>query len=104
MIPYCSLVTFQSFTLHLYCDCVAQVSRAGFLAGLATAAVVVGISVAPVDASINSQANTRTHTFTHPHIHTRTRTKIFRQISDAARSSAAFNSLPQTLHAKLHAS
>eukprot|EP00277_Geminigera_cryophila_P010639 CAMPEP_0179446754 /NCGR_PEP_ID=MMETSP0799-20121207/30281_1 /TAXON_ID=46947 /ORGANISM="Geminigera cryophila, Strain CCMP2564" /LENGTH=175 /DNA_ID=CAMNT_0021236275 /DNA_START=15 /DNA_END=542 /DNA_ORIENTATION=+ len=41
----------------------STVSRAGFLAGLATAAVVVGVSVAPVDASINSQMSMDSNSF-----------------------------------------
>jgi len=40
-----------------------KVSRAGFLAGLATAAVVAGVSVAPVDASINSQMSMDSNSF-----------------------------------------
>lgn len=40
-----------------------QVSRAGFLAGLATAAVVAGANVAPVDASINSQMSMDSNSF-----------------------------------------
>jgi len=40
-----------------------KVSRAGFLAGLATAAVVAGVNVAPVDASINSQMSMDSNSF-----------------------------------------
>jgi hypothetical protein len=49
-----------SLTLTLL---VVQVSRAGFLAGLATAAVVAGVNVAPVDASINSQMSMDSNSF-----------------------------------------
>merc|ERR1719409_1523572 len=41
----------------------SKVSRAGFLAGLATAAVVAGTNMAPVDASINSQMSMDSNSF-----------------------------------------
>jgi len=40
-----------------------KVSRAGFLAGLATAAVVAGVNVLPADASINSQMSMDSNSF-----------------------------------------
>lgn len=41
----------------------SRVSRAGFLSGLATAALVAGVAVAPVDASINSQMSMDSNSF-----------------------------------------
>merc|ERR1712070_319180 len=40
-----------------------KVSRAGFLSGLATAAVVAGVAVMPADASINSQMSMDSNSF-----------------------------------------